>query len=111
MSWVGIVRGKVPHLCRQPSKVVLRALQVQAESEAEKKLAEILKKSFTASQITVRDISGGCGAMYEIFVESEDFRGKKQVHQHRLINQALGDEVKQMHGLRIFTAIPGENKG
>lgn len=25
--------------------------------------------------------------MYEIFVESEDFRGKKQVHQHRLINQ------------------------
>lgn len=44
--------------CRQPSKVVLRALQVQAESEAEKKLAEILKKSFTASQIAVRDISG-----------------------------------------------------
>ncbi|XP_067052771.1 bolA-like protein 3 isoform X2 [Acropora muricata] len=87
MSWVGILRGKVPHLCRQPSKVVLRALQVQAESEAEKKLAEILKKSFTASQIAVRDISGGCGAMYEIFVESEDFRGKKQVHQHRLINQ------------------------
>ena len=30
---------------------------------------------------------GGCGAMYEIFVESEDFRGKRQVHQHRLINQ------------------------
>ncbi|KAK2559729.1 hypothetical protein P5673_017820 [Acropora cervicornis] len=48
--------GVDPH-CRQPSKVVLRALQVQAESEAEKKLAEILKKSFTASQIAVRDIS------------------------------------------------------
>lgn len=31
--------------------------------------------------------TGGCGAMYEIFVESEDFRGKRQVQQHRLVNQ------------------------
>ena len=33
--------------------------------------------------------------MYEIFVESEDFRGKKQVHQHRLINQVrqLNDQL------------------
>ena len=30
---------------------------------------------------------GGCGAMYEIFVESEDFRGKRQVQQHRLVNK------------------------
>lgn len=52
--------------------------------------------------------TGGCGAMYEIFVESEDFRGKRQVQQHRLVNKALGDEVKSMHGLRIFTAIPEE---
>ena len=25
--------------------------------------------------------------MYEIFVESEDFRGKRQVQQHRLVNK------------------------
>jgi len=31
--------------------------------------------------------AGGCGAMYEIFVESEDFRGKRQVQQHRLVNK------------------------
>lgn len=96
--------------CQQHLQVFLRTLQVQAESEGEKKIAEILKKSFTASQITVKDISGGCGSMYEIFVESEDFRGKRQVQQHRLINQALADEVKQMHGLRIFTAVPGESQ-
>jgi len=48
--------------------------------------------------------------MYEIFVESEEFRGKRQVQQHRLVNQALADEVKTMHGLRIFTAVPGENR-
>jgi len=81
---------------------------VQAESAGEKKLADILKQSFSASQIAVKDISGGCGAMYEIFVESEDFRGKRQVQQHQLVNKALGDEVKSMHGLRIFTTVPGE---
>lgn len=31
---------------------------MQAESEGEKKLAEILKQSFSASQIAVKDISG-----------------------------------------------------
>ena len=29
--------------------------------------------------------------MYEIFVESEDFRGKRQVQQHRLVNKASID--------------------
>lgn len=94
-------------MCLRPH-VILRSLQVQADSAGEKKLADILKQSFSASQIAVKDISGGCGAMYEIFVESEDFRGKRQVQQHRLVNKALGDEVKSMHGLRIFTAVPGE---
>ncbi|KAL9975321.1 hypothetical protein ACROYT_G012474 [Oculina patagonica] len=105
MSWSALRRARL--LCLRPH-VFLRSLQVQAQSEGEKKLAEILKQSFSASQIAVKDISGGCGAMYEIFVESEDFRGKRQVQQHRLVNKALGDEVKGMHGLRIFTAVPGE---
>lgn len=35
--------------------------------------------------------AGGCGAMYEIFVESEDFRGKRQVQQHRLVNKVSLD--------------------
>ena len=39
------------------------------------------------SLIFICSFTGGCGSMYEIFVESEDFRGKRQVQQHRLINQ------------------------
>lgn len=104
MSCIVLARGRLLGLL--PRGVFLRSLQIQAESEGEKKIAEILKQNFSASQIAVKDISGGCGAMYEIFVESEDFRGKRQVQQHRLVNKALGDEVKSMHGLRIFTAIP-----
>ncbi|MBN3273730.1 BOLA3 protein, partial [Polyodon spathula] len=44
--------------------------------------------------------------MYEIHVESEEFKGKKTVQQHQLVNQALKEEIKAMHGLRIFTAVP-----
>ncbi|KAJ7374919.1 BolA-like protein 3 [Desmophyllum pertusum] len=106
MSWCALRRARL--LCLRPHGVLLRSLQVKAESDGEKKLADILKQSFSASQIAVKDISGGCGAMYEIFVEAHDFRGKRQVQQHRLVNKALGDEVKNMHGLRIFTAVPEE---
>lgn len=41
-----------------PRRVSLRSLQIQAESEGEKKIAEILKQNFSASQIAVKDISG-----------------------------------------------------
>ena len=44
--------------CLRPFQLLLRSLQVQAESDGEKKLAEILKQSFAASQIAVKDISG-----------------------------------------------------
>ncbi|NXA57011.1 BOLA3 protein, partial [Nothocercus julius] len=50
--------------------------------------------------------AGGCGAMYEIHIESEDFREKRTVQQHQMVNQALSEEIKAMHGLRIFTSTP-----
>jgi hypothetical protein len=32
-------------------------------------------------------VSGGCGAMYEIFVQAPDFKGLSVVKQHRLVNE------------------------
>lgn len=71
----------------------------------ESKINEILKKKFpNATNITVEDISGGCGDMFEVHVESEkDFAGLRTVAQHKLVTTALKDEVPKMHGLRIFT--------
>lgn len=46
--------------------------------------------------------------MYEIFVEAKDFQGLNTVKQHRLITETLKNEIKEMHGLRIHTAIPKE---
>ncbi|TSL68244.1 Beta,beta-carotene 15,15'-dioxygenase [Bagarius yarrelli] len=57
-------------------------------TEGEIRITKILKEKFPqASSLKVVDISGGCGAMYEIHIESDDFRGKRIVQQHQLVNQ------------------------
>lgn len=61
---------------------------------------------FQAKHVSVVDISGGCGAMYEIVVESNEFKGLSRVKQHQLITDTLKTEIKDMHGLRIHTSIP-----
>ncbi|KAB5558827.1 hypothetical protein PHYPO_G00021670 [Pangasianodon hypophthalmus] len=76
-------------------------------TEGEIHITKVLKEKFPqASSLKVVDISGGCGAMYEIHIESDEFRGKRIVQQHQLVNQALKEEIKGMHGLRIFTDVP-----
>ena len=32
-------------------------------------------------------IEGGCGAIYQISIEAEEFRGKRTVQQHMLVNE------------------------
>ncbi|XP_040197429.1 bolA-like protein 3 [Rana temporaria] len=88
--------------------VAVRRL-VSGRTEGEQRIAQVLKDRFPrAAHVRVVDISGGCGSMYEIHVESEDFREKRIVQQHHLINEALRDEIKSMHGLRIFTSVPSQ---
>ncbi|XP_060075340.1 bolA-like protein 3 [Ylistrum balloti] len=76
-------------------------------SEAEQRLIGILKEKFpTASHVEVSDISGGCGAMYEILIEADSFQGKRKVAQHKMVTEALKEQIKDMHGLRITTKVP-----
>ncbi|XP_074837648.1 bolA-like protein 3 [Carettochelys insculpta] len=78
-----------------------------SQTNGEARVTQVLKEKFPrASAIKVVDISGGCGAMYEIHIESEDFKEKRTVQQHQMVNQALSEEIKAMHGLRIFTSVP-----
>jgi len=70
----------------------------------EKKLIDQLRKSFpAATEINVEDTSGGCGAFYRIRVVSKEFKGKSILEQHKMVNQALAEEVKKLHGVNIET--------
>ncbi|XP_061078390.1 bolA-like protein 3 [Conger conger] len=87
------------------TKYVQRFLSSVTDGEV--RITRILKERFPqATSVKVVDISGGCGAMYEVHIESEEFKGKRTVQQHQLVNQALKEEIQGMHGLRIFTDIP-----
>ncbi|CAB4010941.1 Hypothetical predicted protein, partial [Paramuricea clavata] len=77
--------------------------QVIAQSEGERRIAEKIQSKLNVSKIEVEDISGGCGSMYRIFVAAAEFQGKRTIQQHRIINDILQDEVKDMHGLTLQT--------
>lgn len=55
------------------------------------------------------DVSGGCGAMYEIHVESADFKGLSTIKQHRLVTETLREQIREMHGVRISTAVAADS--
>ncbi|XKL68533.1 hypothetical protein PGB90_004024 [Kerria lacca] len=74
-------------------------------TNAENKLIQLLKQRFSkANAIYVSDISGGCGAMYNVTVITPEFKYISLVQQHRMVTDVLKEEIKEMHGLRIFTS-------
>ncbi len=59
----------------------------QTTTKPEIKLSDILKRHFPkANQIEVTDISGGCGAMFEVHIQSVEFCGLNKVKQHMIVN-------------------------
>ncbi|XP_072004927.1 bolA-like protein 3 isoform X2 [Engystomops pustulosus] len=95
------------HLIARARTCVLCNLRRSFASKGEDRITQVLKTRFPlASSVRVVDISGGCGAMYEIHIESEEFKEKRTVQQHQMVNEALQEEIKSMHGLRIFTSVP-----
>lgn len=66
----------------------------------------MLKDKFSPSDLSVRDISGGCGSMFAITVESPQFKGIPMIRQHRLVNEVLKDEIASWHGLQLKTRPP-----
>ncbi|CAP68225.1 uncharacterized protein PODANS_7_4530 [Podospora anserina S mat+] len=75
-------------------------------TEGEAQVWDILVAEFAPTQLLVQDISGGCGSMYGIDISSEKFRGLNMLKQQRLVNAALGDLVKEWHGVQLKTRAP-----
>jgi stress-induced morphogen len=76
-----------------------------ARSAVEMQLIQKLKERIPeAKEVDVVDISHGCGDMYEVHVISSHFKGKSLVQQHRLIQTAIGEDIRSWHGLRISTS-------
>ncbi|CAK7268931.1 hypothetical protein SEPCBS57363_003344 [Sporothrix epigloea] len=74
--------------------------------DAESHIWDLLVEAFAPHELSVRDVSGGCGSMYGIEISSECFRGANTLKQQRMVNAALGDLIKGWHGVQLKTRVP-----
>ncbi|KAI0121827.1 bola-like protein [Daldinia grandis] len=74
--------------------------------DAESAIWDKLTAEFSPTELTVQDISGGCGSMYGIEIASEKFRGVNMLKQQRMVNAVLGDQMKGWHGVQLRTKVP-----
>jgi stress-induced morphogen len=62
-------------------------------------LSNLLKERLNATHVEVTDESGGCGAMFSVFVVSPKFDGLKLLDRQRLVNETIKEEMKGIHAL------------
>jgi len=60
-----------------------------------------LKDALNPAQLEVIDTSGGCGASFQVSIAADAFEGKKLIEKHRMVNDALKEELKTIHALSI----------
>ncbi|POY74560.1 hypothetical protein BMF94_2321 [Rhodotorula taiwanensis] len=82
------------------------AREAPQATDGEKALKSKLEEKLQGAKVDVQDVSGGCGSFYAISVEHEAFKGLTMIKQHRLVNDLLKDDIKDMHGLQLKTKAP-----
>lgn len=68
-------------------------------------LEQKIKNKIKCDKLEVEDISGSCGTSFSIKINSPDFKGKSMIMQHRMVNDALKDEMKEIHALQIKSGV------
>ncbi|KAG1103877.1 hypothetical protein G6F42_017168 [Rhizopus arrhizus] len=58
--------------------------------------ATIIEK-LGAQHVDVEDLSAGCGQMFEVVIVSPVFEGKRLLARHKLVNEALKEEISKVH--------------
>jgi stress-induced morphogen len=53
----------------------------------------------------MRNITGGCGTFYAITITSSAFQGLSTLKQHRLVTEALKQEIEGIHGIQVVPIV------
>lgn len=75
------------------------------QTKQEKLIFDKLSESLNPKFLSVKDISDGCGSMFEIQIKSDNFKNLNLIKQHKLVNSILKSDIKNWHGLRLKTSI------
>ncbi|KAM6289074.1 bolA-like protein 2 [Aegotheles albertisi] len=70
-------------------------------------LREKLERRLGAEHVEVEDTTPSrCSASFRLLVVSSSFRGRGLLQRHRLVNEALAEELSQIHALEQRTLTP-----
>ncbi|CBZ53287.1 putative BolA-like domain containing protein [Neospora caninum Liverpool] len=67
-----------------------------------------LQQALSPALLKLEDKSCGCGAAFDCVIVSEAFDGKKLLQRHRMVNEALKDELPSIHAFSIQCHTPEE---
>ena len=75
-----------------------------------KEVEEVIKSGIETEKLVVVDVSGGCGAKFELYISSSTFVGKKLLDRHRLVNGLLTSSglMAKIHAVTIKAWTPEE---
>lgn len=89
----------------------MRCSRLLAAISREEGVRVAIKEKLRPTSLSVQDDGGGCeGGTLRVTVQSEAFRGKTIVAQHRLVNDAIGEYIKSFHAVVLKTSVPTANK-
>ena len=79
----------------------------------EQELKQRLERAFVSpdgiGSVLVVPLSEGCGDSFKVSVVSPAFEGTRRLQRHKMVNEAVGDLMDQIHALSITAAkTPGE---
>jgi len=69
-------------------------------------LEEVLRSKFLPVFLKVEDESGGCGQKFSVEIVSSKFEGMALLDRHRLVNETLKQQLKDIHALTMKTLTP-----
>ncbi|KAH7049057.1 bola protein [Linnemannia elongata] len=71
-------------------------------------LTEACSTKLGATHVEGKDISGGCGQNFEIKIVSPMFEGKSTLQKHRMVNEALKDQIALVHAFSQKSFTPAQ---
>ncbi|KAK6460267.1 bola-like protein [Scheffersomyces coipomensis] len=58
---------------------------------------QVIQQKIPTDLVQVEDMSGGCGQAFAVIIISNIFQGKNKLMRHRLVNNALREEISGIH--------------
>ncbi|KAJ2451614.1 BolA-like protein [Coemansia sp. RSA 2336] len=73
-------------------------------------IKEKLSKEMDIADISLTDVSNGCGTSYSLKVVSDYFKDKRTLARHRAVNKIIKEEIGKLHAFSVSTLTVEENQ-